>query len=228
MKRVLAILFLATAAFALRAQNADSADGATVKNDTTYALHGDQQQILTDKLKLPFDVEVNTNGEFKVADGKFRKIAEGQIVRKDGWLLNPDGSVEPVFDHVTFSGGKIIVVRDGEATTLAADMTFSNATRITLDGWCAYPDGSRQRLVDGQLFHLDGSVVPAKDTITLKNGAVVVQKSGKLIPLAPGKIMGMNDGTRIHGEGFIENRDGSTKPLKEGETILVDGPAVGH
>jgi hypothetical protein len=79
------------------------------------------------------------------------------------------------------------------------------------------------RLMDGQLFRMDGTPVDAKDTATLKNGVVVVQKDGSLIRLAPVQIMGMNDGTRVRGDGQVQKPDGTTSQLREGQTILIEG-----
>jgi hypothetical protein len=185
-------------------------------------------ELLTDNLKLPFDIEVNTNGSFKVGNGQERKLEEGQVLRRDGWLLNRDGSTWPVFDYVAMKEGKVIVVRDGQAETLTAPTTFPGNLKIAPDGSCVYPNGSSARLADGQLFRLDGTSVPAKDTVTLKNGRVVVQKSGTLISLMPSQIMGMNDGTRVHGDGTIENRDGTITQLNEGQTVFIPGAASAH
>ena len=212
----------------LQAQTDKSVDGVTVKTDTVYAMRGGQLDALTDDLKLPCDVVVNTNGYFKVADGHERKLEAGQVLRSDGWLLNQDGSVWPVFDYVTMKEGKVVVVRDGQAETLTKPMTFPNKLKITPDGVCAYPDGSNAHLADGQLFRLDGSSVVTKDTVTLKNGRVVVQKSGTLITLTRSQIMGMNDGSRVQGDGTIKHRDGTTTQLHEGQTLLVEGVAAGH
>ena len=212
----------------LQAQTDKSVDGVTVKNETVYAMHGAQLDALTDNLKLPCDVEVNTNGYFKVGNGHERKLEEGQVLRSDGWLLNQDGSLWPVHDYATMKAGKVIVVRDGQAETVTKTMTFPNHLSISPDGSCIYPNGGNARLADGQLFQLDGSSVPSKDTVTLKSGKVVVQKSGTLITLAPGQIMGMNDGSRVQGDGTIKNRDGTTTQLHEGQTVLVDGAAAAH
>jgi hypothetical protein len=80
--------------------------------------------------------------------------------------------------------------------------------------------------MDGQLFRLDGTAIVPKDTVTLKNGRVVVQRDGSLISLSPVQIMGMNDGTRVRGDGLIQNPDGTTVQLHEGQTILVEGVIV--
>ena len=122
--------------------------------------------------------------------------------------------------------GHVIVVRDGEATTLTEPMRFPNNLNIAPDGSCNYPDGSSSRLADGQVFRLDGTTIPAKDAVTLKNGRVVVQKDGTLIPLSSGQIMGMNDGTRVYGDGQIQKQDGTTTQLHEGQTILIAGPVI--
>jgi len=229
MKRIwINCVFLSAIACAsgLHAQTNISVDGVTVKGNKVYGMQGDVSEVLTDNLKLPFDVEVMTNGSFTVAHGKERKLEEDQVLRSDGWLLNPEGSMQPVFDHVTMQNGQVIVVRDGEATILAEPMRFPNNLSIAPDGSCIYPDGSPSRLADGQAFRLDGSTIPAKDAVTLKNGRVVVQKDGTLIPLSSGQIMGMNDGTRVHGDGQIQKHDGTTTQLREGQTILIEGPII--
>jgi hypothetical protein len=55
---------------------------------------------------------------------------------------------------------------------------------------------------------------------------VVVQRDGTLIPLSPIQIMGMNDGSRVQGDGFVRNHDGTVFRLREGRTIFIDGALV--
>jgi len=129
---------------------------------------------------------------------------------------------------VALKDGKVIVVRDGQTETLTKTITLSSHMQIAPDGSCVYPNGSSARLVDGQIFRLDGVSVPSKDTVTLEKGQVVVQKSGKLISLKPTEIMGMNDGTRVQWDGTVIKPDGTTTQLREGQTILIDGPTPAH
>jgi len=227
MNRIIcAFLLIIASALPLRAQTDSSVDGTTVKNGEVYTLHDGASEVLTNNLKLPFDIEVTTNGTFTVAHGKERKLADGQLLRSDGWLMNPNGSMQPVFDHVTMENGQVIVVRDGEAEKLTEPMRFPNNLTIAPDGSCNYPGSGPSRLADGQLFRLDGTAIPTKDTVTFKNGRVTVQKDGTLISLAPGEIMGMNDGTRLRGDGLIQMHDGTTTQLHEGQTILIAGPVI--
>jgi hypothetical protein len=221
-----AFLLIIASALPLHAQTDSSVDGATVKNGEVYALHDGASEALADNLKLSSEIEVTTNGTFTVADGKERKLAEGQLLRSDGWLMNPNGSMQPVFDHVTMKNGQVIVVRDGEAEKLTEPMRFPNNLTIAPDGSCNYPNSGPSRLADGQLFRLDGTAIPPKDIVTFKNGRVTVQKDGKLISLSPGEIMGMNDGTRVYGDGLIQMHDGTKSQLREGQTILIAGPLI--
>ncbi len=204
----------------------DSGEGVTVKDNKAYVVRGDRLEVVTQLLNFPFEVQINTNGVFQVANGKERNLKPGQILRRDGWLLNPDGSAAPVFNHLAMQFGNVVLVRDGQLEPLAKPMRFPNKLFVNPDGTCVYPDGSRTRLMDGQLFRLDGTAVPAKDVVTFKNGRVVVQKGGKLISLAPTQIMGMNDGSRLQGDGSIQQRDLTWTKLREGQTVLIDGPLV--
>jgi hypothetical protein len=204
----------------------DAVDGVIVKDHVVYFMRGETLEALTENLRFSFGVEIAPNGEFRVADGKVRSLQEGQIIRRDGWLVNPDGAVQPVFDHVAMKEGKVLVVRDGQAEALAGPTLFPNNLNVNPDGSCVYPSGSRTRLMDGQLFRLDGTPIPSKDTATVKNGRVVVQKEGSLIRLSSIQIMGMNDGTRVQGDGYVQRMDGTKTKLREGQTILIEGAAV--
>jgi hypothetical protein len=226
------ILFLAwfslvcLPSFPARAGN--DVEAVTVKDKNVFALRGDQREALTGELNFPDKVTVSTNGSFKVAQGKERNLQEGQVLRRDGWLVNPDGSVQPVVDHLGIRNARAYVVRDGQSTPLKETMVFPNGMSVATDGYGSGLPGGRNRLLDGQLFRLDGTVILGKDTVTLKNGSVVVQRDGTLIPVTAGRIMGMNDGTRVRGDGFIQKQDGSTLQLREGQTILIDGAFYGR
>ena len=210
----------------------ESIDAVTLKDKQVYCIRGNQTEAATNAVKLPFEVIINPDGKFTVAAGAERELQEGQIIRKDGWLLDPTGGLSPVFDHVTLVEGTVVVVRDGNPEELTQTRTFSNGLTIAPDGSVLYPSGARSRLADGQLFRLDGTTVASKDTANIVNGQVVMLKSATLIALTSPpmwgmlKIMGMNDGTKVRCDGLITRWDGTTFWLTEGQTILIDGPAA--
>jgi hypothetical protein len=212
----------------LPARADEPVDGVTLKGEQVFALRGDKRELLTEDLKLSAEIEVSTNGTFIVAKGKDRSLRPGQVLRSDGWLMETDGSAAPVFDHLAMKSGKVFVVRDGQAAPLTQLMKFPNNLRINPDGSCTYPSGAVTRLADGQMFRLDGTAILVKDTISLRNGRVIVQKDGMMISLQPVQLMGMSDGTRVRGDGFIQQRDGKSFQLREGQTIFVEGALVKH
>jgi len=129
----------------------------------------------------------------------------------------------PVADHVLMKNGHAVLVKDGESSALTQAMTLGNQTRIEPDGMVRTPDGRSLRLLDGQMYKLDGSPVPTKDTISLKNGKVMVQKDGSAFDVPSGRSLMMNDGTKVFGDGKVIMKDGSRVTLAEGQIIVVTG-----
>lgn len=207
---------------------AELVEAVIAKEDVTYRLNGDKPELLEEDIVFPDRVEISTKGTFKVADGKERKLGPGQILRRDGWLVNGNGSVQPVVNHVGMKDGRTYVVRDGVATPLTAIMNFPNGMSVGPDGVGARLPGGRARMLDGQLFRLDGTVIQSKDTVTFKNGRVILQKDGTLITLGSAQMMGMSDGTRVYGRGAIQKPDGTIIELREGQTVLIDGAFYGR
>jgi hypothetical protein len=222
MKRIVCILSLSfVSTLSLQAQ-----DSVIAKGGKVYAVNGDQQTEIVDSLKFPSEVVISNNCTFTVGKGKERRLGEGQMILRDGWLVSQGGSVQPVFDHVFMQAGRVLVIRDGQAETLSQSLDFPNNTVISPDGYYSYPGGRRARLLDGEWFRLDGTAIPTKDAVTFLSGQVVLQKDGSIIRLQPVQIMGMNDGTRVHGDGTIQRFNGPTTKLREGQTILIDGPNI--
>ena len=216
--------FLAANAGMLCAQSNFSKEGVTCRTNRTLVQRGGEWTLLSSEMTMPGGIKVFTNGTFQVNDGKARDLQEGQILRPDGNLLNPDGSIMPVFDHIAMSGATVMVFKDGKGQALTDTLILPDGTGINPDGTYARPNGRRSRLVDGQLLTLEGVPMPVLDTISFRNGKVVVYKSGALIPLpSPNLIMGMYDGTRVGGDGFITFPNGTTAQMAEGETITVEG-----
>ncbi|MCX6923391.1 MAG: hypothetical protein NT154_09315 [Verrucomicrobia bacterium] len=223
--RVLVIIqfFLAANAVLLFAQANATTEGVTGLTNRTLLQRRGDWTLQESQMTMPGGIKVFTNGTFRVNDGKARHLQEGQILRPDGNLLNPDSSIMPAFNHIAMSGATVMVFKDGEGEALTN-------TLVLPDGTCINPDGTyerswrRSRLVDGQLLTLDGVPMRGLDTINFRNGRVVVYKSGALIPLpSPNVIMGMYDGTRVQSDGFVTFPDGTTSQMIKEQTITVKG-----
>ena len=222
--QVIIQLFLAADASPLFAQANSFTEAVTCRGDKVLLQRDGSWTALPFEVTMPGRIKVFTNGTFRVEEGKARLLKEGQILRTDGNLLNPDGSIMPVLDHIAMSRGNVMVFKDGEGEALVAPYTLPDGSVINPDGSYSRPSGRRSRLVDGQLLTLQGISLGGLDTISLSNGKVVVYKAGSLILLqSPDQIMGMYDGTRIKGDGIITYRDRTTSQLAEGQTVTVEG-----
>ncbi len=176
---------------------------------------------------MPGGITVFTNAAFRVGAGKQRALKEGQMLRDDGFLLNPDGTTEPVCDHLVLQKSTVVVFKDGSAVPLGSSLSLPDGTVIEPDGTYSRPN-RRSRLVDGQMLKLDGTPLPGLDTISFRNGKVVVYKGAASITLSSAnQILGMFDGTRVNAQGLVTFADGRTRQLAEGQTITVPGIRAG-
>jgi hypothetical protein len=224
---VISQLFLAVGTGVLFAQPDAAIQAVKCVGEDVLVERGGHWEPLAAEVTLPGGITVSTNGTFQVNEGKARPLKEGQVLRADGNLLSADGSIMLVLDHIAMSKGKVMVFRDGEAAVQESPLTLPDGSVINPDGSYTRPNGRRSRLVDGQLLTLDGSALPAVDTVTLSDGKVVVYKDGALFSLSfPTQIMGLFDGRRVRGDGAILALDGTFTNLTEGQTITVPGRRV--
>ena len=164
-----------------------------------------------------------TNLTFTVKGGPKRELKDGQTLRKDGMLLSADGSLVPVVDHIAMLRGQPYVVVNGVASPVTTEKVLANGSRVLPNGTVFDEKGRKTRLIDGQLIKLQGGKIAAVDTVTLRDGKVVIQSQGSKIELAPRRTFMMNDGTKVFGNGTLKYSDGRTKELKDGETVEVTG-----
>ena len=224
---VIGQLFLAAGAALLFAQPDTAVQAVKCVGENVLAERGGQWEPLEFDITIPGDIKVSTNGTFQVNGGKERPLKEGQVLRADGNLLDADGSIMPVRDHIAMDKGKVMVFKDGEGVVQATPRTLPDGTVINPDGSYTRPNARRSRLVDGQLLNLDASPLPALDTVTFRDGKVVAYKDGALIGLTLSwGIMGMSDGTRVRGDGAILALDGTITNLRAGQTLPVAGRRV--
>ena len=201
----------------------------TKVNSVTFqkgkVLYPDQGAMVeaTNELSVASVVLVQTNGAFTVKKGKQRKLQEGQTIDASGMLTSADGSVVPVVDHLTVKGGRVLMVKDGTAAPLTGEFALPDGSRVTPSGSIKGRDGRLHRMLDGQLLKLDGTSVPVTDTVSLKDGKVMLYKDGGHLELRRGQIMAMSDGTRVSGDGTVIRPDGIRTVLKEGEILKLPG-----
>jgi hypothetical protein len=217
------LLWLCSGLSTLGADENQAPESASFKAGKVLVALGGKIVAATKDVSFPAEIVIKTNGVFKVSNGKPRQMREGQIIDAQGMLTSPDGSVAPVFDHLTLKNGRVQVVKDGDSKALAGEYVLPDGARISPDGSIRARDGKLRRLLDGQLLKLDGTTVGVTDTISLTGGKVVLFKDGGRVELKRGQVIAMSDGTRVSGDGSVVRPDGTKVRLKEGETIKIPG-----
>ena len=220
-RSLLTVAAASVVAFAVLAQEL-TFESVLVKDGKSYGRKGGQDTLLTNDVTFTGSIVISTNGTFKVGSGAERTLKQGQLLGNDGRLTDSDGSISPVFDHVTKKNNAIMVVKDGVATKLAAPLTLGNGNIVGPDGFLTV-NGSRRFIVEGQIIQLTGEKIEAVDTATIQNGQVIVQKDGQSYKVGPSSSITMNDGTRIFGDGRVRKLNGQESKLKEGEILRIEG-----
>jgi hypothetical protein len=200
-----------------------AADKVQFQKGKVFAMQNNALTEARQEVALPFDILVNTNGAFTVAGGKPRQLREGEILDRSGMLLKGDGTISPVMDHVAMNRGRVMVVRDGDASEVKDLVKLGDGSTISADAYLTPSSGTRRRLLDGEIFFLKGGALPSRDTISMKDGRVMVQKDGSPLVIEGARTITMNDGTKVFGDGTVVKFNGETKKLREGETIVVEG-----
>jgi hypothetical protein len=222
--QLLFVMFcLCIVAPAVHAQGDEPVQSVIFKDNSLLATVNGKTLIFTNAINFPGGIKVMTNGVFTVKGGKERPLGQGQVLSADGMLTSPDGSVVPVQDHIASLGGKVFLVKDGEVSPLTRETLLADKTRVRPDGTVVTPDGKLHRLLDGQRLKLDGTGLPATDTVRLKDGKVILFKDGGEITLRPTQVMMMSEGTRVLGNGTIIYPDGKKRILVEGELLKLPG-----
>ncbi len=199
------------------------AEKVQFRNDKVVALPSGQELAAPNEITLPFDIVVHTNGTFTVKGGPSRQLQEGEILGSDGMLIKPDGAITPVIDHVTMNRGKVVLMKDGVATEVKGLLQLSDGTTVFPEGKISPRDGAPRRLLDGEIFQLTGGSLPARDTITMRNGKVIVQKDGSQLTVEPSRSITMNDGTKVLSDGTIIKFNGDQTAVSEGQIYTLEG-----
>ena len=223
MKFIVPGLALVCSAVVSLAATAPAFDKVQLVGGKVVTWPGAKELLAPNEAALPFEVIVQTNGSFTVQGGKSRTLREGESITKEGTLNKPDGTVQPVVNHVTLARGQVLLVQDGEAAPAREPVKISDGTIVYPDGKVAPATGSPRRLLDGEVFQLKGGALPARDTITLQGGQVKVQKDGSLLTVGAGRSIMMNDGTKVFGDGKFTRANGQQGQLAEGQVLVIEG-----
>ena len=218
------VAWLCFLGFTVLAEDARPVKSVQFKDGRTLAVRdGGKPEVITNEVSMAGAIQVNTNGVFTVAKGRERRLTEGQVLADDGNLTSPDGTVVPVEDHVVMRKGRLMLSRDGESTQATGEVLLGDGTRVRPDGTMIGPDGRLRRMLDGQISRFNGTAIASTDTVTVKNGLVMLQKDGGQVTLKRGQTIAMSDGSKVSADGVVTRPDGTKTKVAEGEIFKLPG-----
>ena len=206
------------------ASAAASVKSVTLKDGKPSIMEGGKPIPLEENLELSSIITVITNGTYTVSEGEPRKLEEGDMLDREGMLTTAKGVVRPVIDHLRRQGGKMILFKDGKESALSGEYVLPNGTRVLPSGEVRLPNNQLKRLIDGQIVGLDGTIISPRDSVTLRDGKVFVQRDGSQFPLRPNQTMMMNDGSKVFSDGRVVRRNGEVVQLTDGQILELTGP----
>jgi len=224
-------IFLLTLGLAwtpLLAKDSKSTDRVTAESGKTMVFVDGKTVPLTEELNLTDSIKVSTNASFTVNNGKARTLPDGAILAKNGMLTTTDGKITPVIDHLIKNGPQVYLFKDGVSTPLKQDYVLPNGIRVSPNGNMYTAKGEFRRFIDGQMLELTGAVIESKDSVTLRDGKVYVQKEGTQYEVAPSRTFMMNDGSKVFGNGTVMKKDGTVVTLTEGQILTLPGVTFGQ
>lgn len=195
----------------------------TFKDKTVLAWINDKFEEAEKPISLPHGILVRTNGVYTIKDRKEHKLQEGDIIDQEGMLSTKGGKVRSLIDHIIQERGNVKIIIDAEERPLIRPYKLPNGLTILPSGYIERPGKPKLRMFDGQIMRLDGKIQTARDSVTMNKGKVLVQKEGSQFEIRPGRLIVMNDGSRVYGNGRIQFGDGRVQQLKEGDVIYIEG-----
>ncbi len=180
--------------------------GVVVQGGALFHWDNGVKTSISSPLRFGADYEIKPDGEVLRATSALWRLTEGQMLFHDGSILLDDGTMSYLEDHYIQQAGKLVKVSGGKQTVQAPGLRLPNGIIVREYGRMLMPNGYLSILQDGQVLRADGEELAAWDTIQFQNGTVTLFKDGSKLALAPGRLMVMNDGTKVWGNGMISRR----------------------
>ena len=141
-------------------------------------------------------------------------------------------------DGYYFKDGKVVLVRNGKTTPLDREVTLTNGTKITDDGYYTEKGGTKMKFKEGEHIDLSGKRTSNVSSIhgqnmrnqnysngyLFQNGRMLKIENGNSTPVD--KDITLDNGTIITSRGDYTKRGGTKTRFNEGDHIDRTGKIV--
>jgi hypothetical protein len=212
-------------------------DGLLKRDGKMMQLERGKMKALDSEVALGNGSKVSPDGNLTMANSNKVILKEGDFVTMQGDIMMMKGSkldnkgmeARVSNDHLIFTGGKMMVVKDGAPQAMTADMTMPNGSKVMKTGQVVKKDATKYILREGEKVDMNGEVIidkakmemDEKNNLVMKNGKMMEIKNGKEAPMIKEVLMPNWDKVMV--DGTIEKSNGTKYAMKEGERVNMEG-----
>jgi archaellum component FlaG (FlaF/FlaG flagellin family) len=212
-------------------------DGLLKRDGKMMQLEKGKMKSLDRELTLTNGAKISPEGSLLMPDKNTVVLKEGDFVTMQGDVMMMKGSkldskgMESRIsnDHLIFTGGRMLLVKDGEPQPMNADMTMPNGSKVTKAGQVVKKDATKYILREGEKVDMNGEVIidkaklemDEKNYLAMKGGKMMEMKNGKEMPMLKEVLMPNWDKVMV--DGTIEKSNGTKYVMKEGERVNMEG-----
>jgi len=196
-----------------------AAEDGVIMKDGKLMYHKDGKNVeATEDVTLENGTKITRSGQVTSTDGTTWKLNEGDKITDDGTFRT-----HVVQDGIIKKDGKVMTVRSGEKSELAAETTLRDGTRVMTDGTVISKDGKKWSLKDNDAILNDGRVL-MEGSVIVKDGRPLLVKECMGEPLKEETSL---DGTKVRPDLAVTKKDGGGETaLKDGDIVNPDGMIV--
>jgi hypothetical protein len=212
-------------------------DGIYNRDGQMTALEKGKLKTIDSDVTLPNGSTVSKEGYIMTKDGNKLLLRDGDFISMQGDIIvmkvaKLDGKgleARVSNDHLVFKGGKMMVVKNGEALVMDKEMLMPNGSKVSKLGQVTRKDGSKLVLKENEKLEMNGELlvdkakleIDEKNHVIMKNGKMMMVKEGKEFPMT--KEVLMPNWSKVLVDGTVEKSDGTKALLKEGERMNMEG-----
>jgi hypothetical protein len=212
-------------------------DGILKRDGKMMQLDKGKMKVLDKEVTLANGAKISSEGIMVMSNSNKVVLKEGDFVTMEGDMMMMKGSKldskavdsRTSNDHLIFTGGRMMAVKNGEPQPMTADMTMPNGSKVMKSGQVVKKDATKYILREGEKVDMNGEIIvdkskmdtDEKNHLVMKNGKMMEMKNGKEIPMTKEVLMPNWDKVLV--DGTIEKSNGTKYAMKEGERVNMEG-----
>jgi hypothetical protein len=140
-------------------------DGYLYQNSKLHLCKNGNVSDMNNDITLGNGMIIMQSGYYMKKDGLRTALKEGDHIDYNGKITNrnndkssQDAEMKAVADGYYFTGGKLMLVKNGKMSAVKKDVTLSNGTGVMMNGSYMKKGGKKMKLMEGDHFDMKGKM----------------------------------------------------------------------